>query len=101
MICFVFIHFCCCCYSCVDAYLCEQIIFTINNVVILATVIGAHGGSYSIYRAISVASGVLDPEYVPNYANTEPAVKIGPFPTWGTDKIVTIDCFGALVTRCF
>ncbi len=66
-----------------------------------AIIIGAHGGSYSIYRAISVASGVLDPDYVPNYANTEPAVKIGPFPSWGTDKIVTIDCFGALVTRCF
>ena len=27
--------------------------------------IGAHSGSYSIYKALAVASGVLDPDYRP------------------------------------
>ena len=64
--------------------------------------IGAHGGSYCIYRALAIASGALDPHYKPNFHNTEPAYQIGPFPTWADpEKIVTIDPFGAEVQQVF
>ncbi|GBG26845.1 ABC transporter ATP-binding protein, putative [Hondaea fermentalgiana] len=64
--------------------------------------IGAHGGSYSIYRALSIASGALDKDYRPNYAGTEPAADIGPFPSWSDPKkIATIDPWGAVVTTAF
>lgn len=57
--------------------------------------IGAHGGSYSIYSALAVASSNLDLEHKPDFTNTEPAVAIGPFPTWGDKKkIVAMDPFG-------
>ena len=59
--------------------------------------IGAHGGSYSIYHALAVASSNLDLEHKPDFTNTEPAVVIGPFPAWGdTKKIVAMDPFGHL-----
>mmetsp|Transcript_455 Transcript_455/g.1095 ORF Transcript_455/g.1095 Transcript_455/m.1095 type:complete len:462 (-) Transcript_455:403-1788(-) len=64
--------------------------------------IGAHGGSYSIYRALAIASGALDPDYVPNFDNTEPAVDIGPYPSWfDPKKICTIDPFGAVVQDAY
>lgn len=53
--------------------------------------IGAHGGSYCIYRALAIASNALDPDYVPDFTNTEPAAEIGPFPQWGDpEKIVSV-----------
>ena len=59
--------------------------------------IGAHGGSYSIYHALAVASSNLDLEHKPDFTNTEPATVIGPFPTWGDKKkIVAMDPFGHL-----
>lgn len=59
--------------------------------------IGAHGGSYSIYHALAVASHHLDLEHKPDFTNTEPAAKIGPFPAWGDKrKIVAMDPFGHL-----
>ena len=36
-------------------------------------VIGAHGGSYALYRALAVSSGVLDPIRRPDLTNTYPA----------------------------
>ncbi|KIW09387.1 uncharacterized protein PV09_00281 [Verruconis gallopava] len=59
--------------------------------------IGAHGGSYSIYHALAVASAQLDVSHKPDFTNTEPASKIGPHPQW-TDakKIVAMDPFGHL-----
>mmetsp|Transcript_17110 Transcript_17110/g.48882 ORF Transcript_17110/g.48882 Transcript_17110/m.48882 type:complete len:457 (+) Transcript_17110:687-2057(+) len=64
--------------------------------------IGAHGGSYCIYRALAIASNALDPDYKPNFTNTQPAAKIGPYAQWGNpDKIVTIDPFGAVVPTIF
>jgi len=36
------------------------------------TAIGAHGGSYSIYHALAVASKNLDVEHKPDFTNTEP-----------------------------
>jgi hypothetical protein len=59
--------------------------------------IGAHGGSYSIYNALAVASSNLDLEHKPDFTNTEPAANIGPFPSWGSGtKIVAMDPFGHL-----
>jgi len=45
-------------------------------------VIGSHGGSYALYRALAVSSGTLDPIRRPDLTNTYPAAKIGPFPQW-------------------
>ncbi|KAK4679571.1 Uracil-regulated protein 1 [Podospora pseudoanserina] len=60
--------------------------------------IGAHGGSYSIYYALALASGELPHNHKPDYTNTEPAVSIGPFPQWGDKKkIVAMDPWGHLV----
>ena len=45
-------------------------------------VIGSHGGSYALYRALAVSSGALDPIRRPDLTNTHPAATIGPFPQW-------------------
>ncbi|EPE09677.1 gtp cyclohydrolase ii [Ophiostoma piceae UAMH 11346] len=59
--------------------------------------IGAHGGSYSIYYALAVASQQLAADHRPDFTNTEPAVNVGPFPQWGDKKkIVAMDPFGHL-----
>lgn len=60
--------------------------------------IGAHGGSYSIYHALAVASKNLDIDHKADFTNTEPAATIGPHPdVWGDPKkIVAMDPFGHL-----
>ncbi|KAI4135408.1 MAG: hypothetical protein LQ347_000701 [Umbilicaria vellea] len=59
--------------------------------------IGAHGGSYSIYHALAVASKDLDVDHKPDFTNTEPAADIGPFPQWAdAKKIVSMDPLGHL-----
>ncbi|KAL2169619.1 hypothetical protein VTG60DRAFT_5844 [Thermothelomyces hinnuleus] len=64
--------------------------------------IGAHGGSYSIYYALALASRELKADHKPDYTNTEPAVNIGPFPQWGDKKkIVAMDPWGHLVPWVF
>ena len=56
--------------------------------------IGAHGGSYSVYRALAIAIGELDPTHRPDFNNTLPPVDIGPYPAWGDPaKIVSLDPF--------
>ena len=65
-------------------------------------VIGSHGGSYSIYRALAVSARSLDPRRRPDLTNTHPAAKIGPFPQWtDVDKIVSLDPWGHLVAENF
>jgi GTP cyclohydrolase II len=60
-----------------------------------SNVVGAYAGAYSIYRAVAVAIGALDPLHVPDLTNTKPAEKIGPFPQWSDpDKIVSLDPWG-------
>ena len=60
--------------------------------------IGAHGGSYSVYYSLAVASNELNPDHKPDFTNTEPAVNIGPFPQWGDKKkIVAMDPWGHTV----
>ncbi|PNH30855.1 hypothetical protein VD0002_g7618 [Verticillium dahliae] len=62
----------------------------------------AHGGSYSIYYALAVASKQLDLEHRPDFTNTEPASRIGPFPQWGDEKkIVAMDPWGHLAPWLF
>jgi GTP cyclohydrolase II len=65
-------------------------------------VIGTHGGSYSLYRALAVSSGALSPMQRPDLANTEPVVDIGPYPQWGEpDRIVSLDPWGHLAATAF
>ncbi|KAI2623263.1 putative GTP cyclohydrolase II [Hypoxylon sp. NC1633] len=62
----------------------------------------AHGGSYSIYFALAVASKQLNVNHRPDFTNTEPAANIGPFAQWGDPKkIVAMDPWGHLPTWLF
>ncbi|KAL7625466.1 hypothetical protein AAE478_004686 [Parahypoxylon ruwenzoriense] len=62
----------------------------------------AHGGSYSIYFALALASKQLNANHRPDFTNTEPAVNIGPFPQWGDKKkIVAMDPWGHLAPWIF
>jgi GTP cyclohydrolase II len=64
--------------------------------------IGTHSGSYSVYRALAVASGALDPFHKPDLTNTAPTSVIGPFDTWyDPTKIVSMDPWGAVVGEVF
>jgi GTP cyclohydrolase II len=65
-------------------------------------VIGAHGGAYSIYRALAVSSGSLNPSVRPDLKDTNPLIEIGPHPQWvGANKIVSLDPWGHRVTDDF
>jgi GTP cyclohydrolase II len=65
-------------------------------------VIGSHGGSYSVYRALAVSSGALDPIRRPDLTNTYPAATIGPFDQWREPKrIVSLDPWGHLAAENF
>jgi len=65
-------------------------------------VIGAHAGSYALYRALAIAAGKLSPIHVPDLTNTAPAERIGPFPQWAdAKKIVSLDPYGHLVSEAF
>ena len=64
--------------------------------------IGAHSGSYSVYRALAVAAGSLDPVHVPDLTDTAPAERIGPHPQWSSpDRIVSMDPYGHLVSEAW
>jgi hypothetical protein len=78
--------------------ICSRLPFTIKR----RNAIGAHSGSYSIYRALSIAMGALSPTHKPDYAKTEPPVSIPPQPAWYTpNKIVSFDPWGHLVPQVF
>src|SRR5437763_4595872 len=65
-------------------------------------VIGSHGGSYALYRALAVSAGALDPIRRPDLTNTHPAATVGPFPQWSDPrKIVSLDPWGHLVSEAF
>ena len=64
--------------------------------------IGAHGGSYSLYRALAVSAGTLNPIVRPDLSNTAPVVEIGPFPQWSEQRrIVSLDPWGHRVADDF
>lgn len=57
--------------------------------------IGTHSGSYTVYRALSIASGKFPPAHKPDLHNTHSPVEIGPFPSWFDEtKIVSLDPWG-------
>jgi GTP cyclohydrolase II len=65
-------------------------------------VIGTHGGAYSLYRALAVASGALNPIQRPDLTNTAPPIQIGPHPQWSLPgKIVSLDPFGHMAAQIF
>jgi GTP cyclohydrolase II len=65
-------------------------------------VIGTHGGSYALYRALAVSSGALNPIRRADLTNTHPAVPIGPFKQWTSARtIVSLDPWGHMVAEAF
>jgi GTP cyclohydrolase II len=65
-------------------------------------VIGSHGGSYALYRALAVSAGALDPIRRPDLTNTHPAATIGPFAQWSEpNRIASLDPWGHLVGDIF
>jgi GTP cyclohydrolase II len=64
--------------------------------------IGAYGGTYCVYRALSIAVGKLNPMHRPDFTNTEPPFEIPANPSWYTPgKIVSIDPWGHLAPQVF
>jgi GTP cyclohydrolase II len=58
-------------------------------------VIGAHGGAYSLYRALAISARTLNPSSRPDLTNTHPTSEIGPHPQWfEPGKIVSLDPWG-------
>jgi GTP cyclohydrolase II len=65
-------------------------------------VIGAHAGSYALYRALAVAAGSLSALHRPDLTDTAPAEGIGPHPQWADPtRIVSLDPWGHLVGEAF
>jgi GTP cyclohydrolase II len=64
--------------------------------------IGVHAGGYSLYSALSVATGALDARHHPDLTDTQPSATIGPFNAWSDPaKIVTLDPWGHRVASDF
>ena len=64
--------------------------------------VGAHGGAYSIYRALAISSGAMAAETRPELTNTYPVVPIGPHDQWHeAGKIVSLDPWGHRVAEDF
>ncbi|KIY44829.1 cyclohydrolase [Fistulina hepatica ATCC 64428] len=77
---------------------CSRLPFSVKR----RNAIGAHSGSYSIYRALSVAMGALNPAYKPDYTMTEPPIEIPFQPAWADpSKIVSFDPYGHLAQTVF
>lgn len=68
----------------------------------LRNAIGSYSGSYSVYRALAVAAGSLDPLHKPDLTNTAPAIDLGPYTQWlDQQKIVSMDPWGHQVGTAF
>ena len=64
--------------------------------------VGAHGGAYSIYRALAISAGAMAAETRPELHNTYPAASIGPHAQWHEPgKIVSLDPWGHRVAEDF
>ena len=65
-------------------------------------VIGAHAGSYAVYRALAIAAGHLSPVHIPDLTDTSPAERVGPHAQWmDPARIVSFDPWGHLVADAF
>ena len=57
--------------------------------------IGAHSGTYCVYRAVALAVQAAPPDFRPDFTNTLPPCRIGPFDAWfDVSKIVSLDPWG-------
>lgn len=57
--------------------------------------IGTHSGSYTVYRALSIASGKFSATHKPDLNNTQSPTPIGPYEQWfDPKKMVSIDPWG-------
>ena len=57
--------------------------------------IGAHSGTYSVYRAVALAVQTAPEGFRPDFTNTLPPNKIGPFEPWfDTTKLASLDPWG-------
>ncbi len=64
--------------------------------------IGSHSGGYTVYRALSIASGNYPQDHRPDLTNTMPTDDLGPHPSWSEpDRIISIDPWGAHVFQHF
>ncbi len=64
--------------------------------------IGAHSGSYTVYRALAEAAGSLKHNHRPDLTNTSPVVDIAPNPAWhDPTRIVSMDPYGARIQQDF
>lgn len=64
--------------------------------------IGSHSGSYTIYRALSIASGKFSSTHRPDLHNTEPSISVSPQPSWTEpNKIISLDPWGADIVNSF
>lgn len=58
--------------------------------------IGTHSGSYTVYRALSIASGQFPQTFKPDLTMTESTTRVEPQESWfDATKIVSIDPWGA------
>ncbi|PYH88066.1 aldolase [Aspergillus ellipticus CBS 707.79] len=63
---------------------------------------GAHGGSYSIYNALAIAAGDLEPDFRPDLSNSQPTFNFPWQPAWGDKtKIVSMDPWGHDIVNQF
>ena len=64
--------------------------------------IGAHGGAYSIYRALAISSGAMASDARPELTDTYPVAPIGPHAQWHEPgRIVSLDPWGHRVAEDF
>ncbi len=64
--------------------------------------IGTHSGSYTVYRALSIAKGDFKTDHHPDLNNTEAPITISPADSWFDPcKIVSIDPWGGHVQEVF
>eukprot|EP00962_Isochrysis_galbana_P052899 scaffold24375_cov78-Isochrysis_galbana.AAC.1 len=64
--------------------------------------VGAHGGTYSVYRAVALAAHATPVGFRPDFTNTLPPCQIGPHPAWSRpEAIVSLDPWGHLPQEIF
>ncbi len=84
-----------------DAVSRGPVIATVTNLA-QRNAIGTHSGAYSVYRAVAVAAGALDPLRKPDLTDTAPVEPVGPHPQWADpQRIISLDPYGAVVSEAF
>jgi GTP cyclohydrolase II len=64
--------------------------------------IGTHSGSYTVYRALSIANGDFPADHKPDLTNTHATTMIGPYDSWSDpDSLVSIDPWGGNIQEVF